>query len=223
MKLSDLPGTITCVSHGAVRVRLDVTDVQAGMLLRAAGARRFAWNWAVATIRANVDQWAAEASYDIEKPDRVRPLTFFTLAKLWTAAKPDVCPWAGEHFTWTFRYALRDAVNAHAAFLAGTRRFPGSSRSTGTGPGSPSATAWPWRPAGCGSRSTAGCASPRLARRRRSCGGCCTASMQRCSTSPSPGTPTAAGTPRSTTPARRAPRSSSAPLRPDQLSGWTAG
>jgi putative transposase len=112
------------VSHGAVRVRLDVTDVQAGMLLRAAGARRFAWNWAVAKIKANAAQWAAEATYGIARADRVRPLTFFTLAELWTAEKLDVAPWAGEHSTWTFRYALRDAANAHQAFLAGRRRFP---------------------------------------------------------------------------------------------------
>jgi putative transposase len=112
------------VSHGAVRVRLDVTDVQAGMLLRAAGARRFAWNWAVAKIKANADQWAAEATYDVPRDQRIRPLSYFTLGKLWTAERPDVAPWAGEHSTWTFRYALRDAANAHAAFLAGTRRFP---------------------------------------------------------------------------------------------------
>jgi putative transposase len=112
------------VSHGAVRVRLDVTDVQAGMLLRAAGARRFAWNWAVAKIRANTDQWAAEASYDIPREQRTRPLSFFTLAKQWTAEKPEVAPGHGEHSTWTFRYALRDAATAHAAFLTGRRRFP---------------------------------------------------------------------------------------------------
>jgi hypothetical protein len=41
-----------------VRVRLDVTDVQSGLLLRAAGARPFAFNWAVAKIKANADQWA---------------------------------------------------------------------------------------------------------------------------------------------------------------------
>jgi putative transposase len=112
------------VGHGAVRVRLDVTDVQAGLLLRAAGARRKAWNWAVEKITANADQWAAEASYDIEKADRVKPLNYFTLGKLWTAERPDVAPWADEHSTWTFRYALRDAANAHQAFLAGQRRFP---------------------------------------------------------------------------------------------------
>ncbi|MCW2703849.1 MAG: cmtH [Blastococcus sp.] len=39
-------------------MRRDVTDVQSGLLLRAAGARRFAFNWAVAKIKANADQWA---------------------------------------------------------------------------------------------------------------------------------------------------------------------
>ncbi|TQN35357.1 helix-turn-helix protein [Blastococcus colisei] len=107
-----------------MRVRLDVTDVQAGMLLRAAGARRFAWNWAVAKIKTNADQRAAEATYGVERADRVRPLTFFTLATLWTAEKPSAAPWSVEHSTWTFRYALREAANAHAAFLAGRRRFP---------------------------------------------------------------------------------------------------
>src|SRR4051812_49410705 len=94
------------------------------MLLRAAGARRFAFNWAVARIKANADQWQAEASYGIEKPDRGRPLSYFTLGKLWTAERPEGAPWAGEHSTWTFPDALRDAANAHAAFLAGKRRFP---------------------------------------------------------------------------------------------------
>lgn len=112
------------MGHGAIRVQIDVTDVGGGMLLRASGARRFAWNWAVAKIKANADQWAAEATYDIPRADRVRPLTYFDLAKLWTAEKPDVAPWAGDHSTWTFRYAIRDAANAHAAFLAGLRRFP---------------------------------------------------------------------------------------------------
>jgi putative transposase len=61
------------MGQGAVRVRLDVNDAQAGVLLRAAGARRFAHNWAVGKVKANADQWRAEASYDIAKPDRVRP------------------------------------------------------------------------------------------------------------------------------------------------------
>ena len=173
---------------------LDVTDVQGGVLLRAAGARRFAWNWAVAKIKANADQWAAEASYGIERADRVRPLTFFTLAKLWTAEKPETAPWAGEHSTWTFRYALRDAANAHAAFLAGTRRFPRfkarhRDRARFTVRDGlalePGLLRWP---------STAGCGSPPRARRRRSCAGCSVVDRRRCGTSRSPATPTGAGT-----------------------------
>src|SRR3954463_11732891 len=115
---------MACVGHGAVRVRLDVTDVQAGMLLRAAGARRFAFNWAVARIKANADQWQAEASYGISKADRIKPLSYLTLGKLWTAERPEVAPWAAEHCTWTLRDALRDAAIALTAFLAGKRRFP---------------------------------------------------------------------------------------------------
>jgi len=112
------------MGQGAVRVRLDVNDAQAGILLRAAGARRFAHNWAVAKIKANADQWRSEASYGIAKPDRVRPLTYFTLAKVWTAAKPTVAPWADEHSTWAFRYGIRAAAEGYQAFLAGRSRFP---------------------------------------------------------------------------------------------------
>jgi putative transposase len=90
----------------------------------AAGARRFAHNWAVATIKANADQWAAEATYGIAKPDRVGPLTYFDLARLWTAAKPRVAPWSGEHSTWAFLYGIRAAAEAHRAFLTGRSRFP---------------------------------------------------------------------------------------------------
>ena len=110
--------------QGAVRVRLDVNDAQAGMFLRAAGARRKAHNWAIDEIKVNTRQWAAEASYDIPKGERTRPLSYFTLAKRWTAAKPEVAPWFDAHSTWTFRYGIQAAAQAHAAFLKGQRRFP---------------------------------------------------------------------------------------------------
>src|SRR4051794_27372316 len=105
-------------------MRREVPDARAGLLVPAAGARRKAWNWAVRKIKANADQWHAEAAYGVDRSDRVRPLSYFTLGKLWTAERPAVAPWADVHSTWTFRYALRDAANAHQAFLAGKRRFP---------------------------------------------------------------------------------------------------
>ncbi|MGH8892168.1 MAG: RNA-guided endonuclease InsQ/TnpB family protein [Actinomycetes bacterium] len=84
-----------------------------GVLWRAAGARRFAHNWAVAKIKANANQWAAEASYGISKTDRVRPLSYFTLAKQWTAAKPTVAPWAGEHSTLCYDRPARVPAEQH--------------------------------------------------------------------------------------------------------------
>jgi putative transposase len=172
------------VAHAAVRVRLDVIDVQAGILLRAAGARRFAFNWAVAKVKANADQWAAEATYDVERSDRIRPLSFFTLAKLWTAEKPAVAPWSGEHSTWTFRYALRDAANAHAAFLAGQRRFPRFKARHGDRARFTVRDGLALEAGRVGWPSTAGSGSPLRARRRRSSGGCCAGGTRRCSTSP---------------------------------------
>jgi putative transposase len=112
------------MGQSAVRVRLEVNDVEAGVLLRACGARRFAFNWAVAKVQANHAEWAAQRDAGIAPADRVRPLSFFTLAKVWTAEKPEVAPWAGDHSTWTFRYAIRSAAEAHRAFLEGKRRFP---------------------------------------------------------------------------------------------------
>ena len=46
------------------------------------------------------------------------------MAKLWNAEKPVVAPWSGEHSTWTFRYGIRAAAEAHKAFLNGQSRFP---------------------------------------------------------------------------------------------------
>jgi hypothetical protein len=44
------------------------TDQRAGdRVSSAGGARRFAFNWALAQVKANQDQWAAETTYDIPK------------------------------------------------------------------------------------------------------------------------------------------------------------
>jgi putative transposase len=51
-------------------------------------------------------------------------MTYFALAKAWTAEKPLLAPWAGEHSTWAFLYGIRAAAQAHQGFMAGTRRFP---------------------------------------------------------------------------------------------------
>jgi putative transposase len=109
---------------GSVRLRLEVSNREAQQLLSAAGARRYAYNWALARIVANHAQWQAEATYGIEKADRTKPFTFFDLVKQWDAVKHEQTPWFGEHSTWTFRYAIRAAARAHADFLTGKTKFP---------------------------------------------------------------------------------------------------
>jgi len=49
-------------STGGLRPPLRPTNGQAGTLLRAAGARGLAFNWALAQVEANQDQWVEEAA-----------------------------------------------------------------------------------------------------------------------------------------------------------------
>jgi putative transposase len=57
----------------AYRVALDPTRARARNLERHASAARFAYNWALAAVRANIDQRAAERSYGLEGRPRSRP------------------------------------------------------------------------------------------------------------------------------------------------------
>lgn len=120
------PVAVTGVRNEAIRVRLNVTNVEGNRLLAAAGARRYAHNWAVAQIRANHEQWKTQETTGVPKAERVRPLSFFTLVKLWDATKAEHTPWFGDHSTWTFRYGIRAAARAHQRFLKGGGRvgFP---------------------------------------------------------------------------------------------------
>ena len=70
----------------------DLNDVRAQQLLSASGARRYAYNWALARIVANHAQWKAEESYGIVKADRTRPFSFFELVKQWDASKREHTP-----------------------------------------------------------------------------------------------------------------------------------
>ena len=99
-------GTVTPVSSAVsaagtagVRLRLRPANVQAAVSLRAAGARRFAFNWALAQVKANQDQWAAEATYDIPKGDRTRPFSYFDLVRCWDAARDTAAPWDGGQWS----------------------------------------------------------------------------------------------------------------------------
>ncbi|MGA4731952.1 IS607 family element RNA-guided endonuclease TnpB [Micromonospora taraxaci] len=82
----------------AYRFALDLTPEQERDGLAHAGAARVAHNWALAKVKAVMDQRTAERSYGV--PDEaLTPSLSWSLAglrKAWNAAKPGVAPWWGE-------------------------------------------------------------------------------------------------------------------------------
>ena len=82
----------------AYRFALDLSPGQERDVLAHAGAARVAHNWALAKVKALMDQRAAERSYGV--PDeQLTPSLSWSLAglrKAWNAAKPEVAPWWPE-------------------------------------------------------------------------------------------------------------------------------
>ncbi|MGW5669398.1 IS607 family element RNA-guided endonuclease TnpB [Micromonospora sp. NPDC003776] len=85
-------------SMQAYRFALDLTPLQERLVLAHAGAARVAYNWALARVKAVMDQRAAERSYGVPE-QLLTPTLGWSLAalrKAWNQAKPDVAPWWRE-------------------------------------------------------------------------------------------------------------------------------
>ena len=121
----------------ALRVRLDPNDVQAGLLLRRAGARRVVYNFAVEMLRHNGATWRAQADADVARADRVKVPSHFDLIRRWTGAdglpgsRDLVChdrdtgeTWWDGHPAQMFQAALKDARENYGKFLRGEARPP---------------------------------------------------------------------------------------------------
>lgn len=82
----------------AYRFALDVTPSQERALLAHAGAARVAHNWALARIKAVMDQRAAELSYGVAEANLTSSIGWSlpALRKAWNQAKADVAPWWPE-------------------------------------------------------------------------------------------------------------------------------
>jgi putative transposase len=80
------------------RFALDLTPAQARAVRAHAGAARVAHNWALARVKAVLDQRAAERSYGIGEAALTPALRWSlpALRKAWNAAKDDVAPWWRE-------------------------------------------------------------------------------------------------------------------------------
>ncbi|WP_370629521.1 IS607 family element RNA-guided endonuclease TnpB [Mycolicibacterium sp. BK634] len=83
----------------AYRFALDPNIEQQRMLQSHCGAQRFAFNWALGRIRANLDQRAAERSYGVTE-EMLTPYvdrSAYGLRKSWNEAKEGVAPWWREN------------------------------------------------------------------------------------------------------------------------------
>jgi hypothetical protein len=129
---------------------------------RAGRARRFAFSCALAQFMANHDQWAAEATYDIPKPDRTRPLSYFDLVRRWDATR-SVAAVACEQSVWTLRYGIWAAHTGALAFPDGPVQVPQVQGPTSAGPGSRPPAGCTFSQAGYGSPSSGGSISQRSA------------------------------------------------------------
>jgi IS605 OrfB family transposase len=103
--LSYLLSSVCCVSDmaggvvvQAYRFALDPTPAQDRDLYRHAGAARFAFNWALASVRANLGQRAAERTYGLADVELTPALGWSlpALRRAWNAVKADVAPWWGQ-------------------------------------------------------------------------------------------------------------------------------
>ena len=108
----------------AFRFTLDPTDEQSHSLARHFGARRKAYNWTVATLKADIETWQ-QSGVETEKP------SLRVLRKRWNAAKADVCVndetgavWWPECSKEAFADGIAGAVDGYwnwQASRAGTR------------------------------------------------------------------------------------------------------
>jgi putative transposase len=83
----------------AYRFALDPAPGEERALRSHCGAQRYAYNWGLARVKANLDQRVAERTYDIPG-DRLTPSlswSAYSLRRDWNRAKDDIAPWWPEN------------------------------------------------------------------------------------------------------------------------------
>ncbi|QYN31893.1 IS607 family element transposase accessory protein TnpB [Pseudonocardia sp. DSM 110487] len=108
---------------------LDPTPAQVQAFRSHCGAQRFAFNFGLALVRANLDQRAAERSYGIAEPDLTPAVSWsaYGLRRTWNAAKHQVAPWWAENSKEAYSSGLANlaaALSNWSSSRSGTRAGP---------------------------------------------------------------------------------------------------
>lgn len=95
MTTSGPPGARAPSLVRGYRFALDPTPSQEQALRSHCGAQRYAYNWGLRRVIANLEQRAAEQTYGISDRDLTPSLDWsaYALRRLWNDAKDDVAPW----------------------------------------------------------------------------------------------------------------------------------
>lgn len=113
----------------AYRFALDPTPAQEQALRSHCGAQRFAYNWGLARVKANLAQREAERSYGIPEQELTPAANWsaWALRKQFNAVKDAVAPWWGENSKEAYASGLAnlaDALGNWKASQNGARRGP---------------------------------------------------------------------------------------------------
>jgi putative transposase len=113
----------------AYRFALDPTPAQEQALRSHCGAQRFAYNWGLARIKANLAQRAAERSYGIPEHQLTPAASWsaWALRKEFNAVKDHVAPWWRENSKEAYASGLANLAAALGNWKAsrdGTRKGP---------------------------------------------------------------------------------------------------
>lgn len=98
----------------AYRLALDPTPAQEQMLRSHCGAQRFAYNWGLRRVKANLDQRSAERSYGMPE-ELLTPSadwSAYGLRKAWNQVKDDVAPWWTENSKEAYSSGLANLATA---------------------------------------------------------------------------------------------------------------
>jgi putative transposase len=98
----------------AYRFALDPTAGQQAALRSHCGGQRYAFNWGLARVKANLDQRAAEKSYDLPDDQLTPSMSWsaFSLRKEWNQAKDEAAPWWGENSKEAYSSGLANLATA---------------------------------------------------------------------------------------------------------------
>lgn len=111
----------------APRFPLDPSSTQNRLLHSYAGSYRVAYNWALRTVKANLEVRAAERAAGVAEACLSRSISWsaYALNKRWNQVKEAEAPWWREVSMHAFRSGITACVNALAAWSAsksGTRK-----------------------------------------------------------------------------------------------------